>query len=94
LEIFARIISSLTKDNTLAEAVALASRLPRNLSEAPYVGLMWEPNTATISNSHKVTLREILLYMLDSSKYSDSKLLERYRRETGDDNISLPGKLV
>lgn len=94
LEIFSRIISSLTKDNTLAKAVSLAARLPRNLSEAPYVGLMWEPNTATISNSHKVTLREILLYMLDASKYSDAKLLERYRRETGDDNICLPEKVV
>lgn len=60
----------------------------------PYVGLMWEPNTATISNSHKVTLREILLYMLDASKYSHAKLLERYRRETGDDNTCLPEKVV
>jgi len=55
---------------------------------------MWEPNTETISNSHKVTLRETLLYMLNASKYSEQKLLERYRRETGDDQAVLPEKVV
>lgn len=94
LEIFSQIISKLTKDRTLSEAIDLASRLPRALTDAPYVGLMWEPSTATISNSHKVTLREILLYMLDSSKYSESTLLERYRRETGNEEITLPQKVL
>lgn len=94
LEIFARIISLLTKKYTISKAVSLASLLPKTLTDAPYAGLMWEPSTATISNSHKVTLREILLYMLDSSKYPESTLLERYRRETGEDDIVLPEKLV
>ncbi|WP_372972204.1 DGQHR domain-containing protein [Marinobacter sp.] len=94
LEVFSQIIAKLTKDYSLEDAVDLVSRLPRELTSAPFVGLMWEPNTETISNSHKVTLRETLLYMLNASKYSEQKLLERYRRETGDDQAVLPDKVV
>lgn len=94
LEVFSQIIAKLTKDYSLEDAVDLVSRLPRELTSAPFVGLMWEPNTETISNSHKVTLRETLLYMLNASKYSEQKLLERYRRETGDDQAVLPEKVV
>jgi DNA sulfur modification protein DndB len=94
LEVFSQIIAKLTNDYSLEDAVDLVSRLPRELTSAPFVGLMWEPNTETISNSHKVTLRETLLYMLNASKYSEQKLLERYRRETGDDQAVLPEKVV
>lgn len=94
LEIFSQIIAKLTKDYSLEDAIDLVSRLPRELTSAPFVGLMWEPNTETMSNSHKVTLRETLLHMLDASKYSEQKLLERYRRETGDDQAVLPEKVV
>ncbi|TGG91792.1 DGQHR domain-containing protein [Natronospirillum operosum] len=94
LEIFSKIISTLTQSYTISEAVSLASRLPRNISGPPYNGLMWDDNTGTISNAHKVTLREILLYMLNTSKYSDPVLLERYRRETGSSTIELPNKVI
>jgi DNA sulfur modification protein DndB len=94
LDIFARIIAQLTKDMLLAKAVKLAARLPRHLNEPPYKGLMWDPSNKTILNAHKVTLREILLFMLDKSKYTESALLERYRRETGDDKVKLPDKVV
>lgn len=95
LEIFARIICKLTKNNSLSKSIALASKLPRDLTDAPYVNLMWEPSTGTISNSHKVTLREVLLYMLnEESRFSESTLLERYRRETGQADILLPEKVI
>src|SRR5690606_29854696 len=41
LEIFALIIAKLNGNHSLTQAVNLASKLPRNLSEAPYAGLMW-----------------------------------------------------
>lgn len=90
LEIFVRIIARLTHDMSLPQAVKQAALLPRELTEEPFAELMWDTSTSTIVNSHKVTLREMLLYLLDRSKYSDVTLLERYRRETGHDAIDLP----
>lgn len=90
LEIFVRIVARLTEDMSLADAIKLAAKLPRKLNRAPYKGLMWDSNTKRILNSHKVTLREILLYMVGVSKISDEDLLERYRKETGNERVRLP----
>ena len=96
LEILVQIIAWLTKDMNLAQAVGLAAKLPRTIDEAPYEGLMWDTNRNTILNGHKVTLREILLFMVgkNAKKYSETMLLERYRKETGDSTIDLPRRLV
>ena len=96
LEIFTRIIARLTKDMTLAKSVKLAARLPRRLDEEPFEWLMWDSHKKTIVNGHKVTLREVLLYMLgkNARNYSEATLLERYRRETGRNRAKLPEKLV
>ena len=96
LEIFTRIIARLTRDMSLTQSVKLAARLPRNLNEEPYEGLMWDLKSKTILNGHKATLREVLLYMLgkNAKNYSEATLLERYRRETGRDTAELPKKLV
>lgn len=96
LEIYTRVVARLTRNMPLGRAVRLASRLPRNLDDDPYVGLMWDRSSGTILGGHKVTLREILLYMIDrnAKKYSSQVLLERYRRETGNDEISLPRKVL
>jgi DNA sulfur modification protein DndB len=93
LELFTRIVATLSADLTIEDAVASAAKLPTTLTKEPFVNLLWDPTNRTISNSHKVTLRETLLYMLNSSKFSDAKLLERYRRETGNDQASLPRKV-
>ena len=98
LEIFTRIIARLTKDMSLVEAVNLASKLPRNLDESPYEWLMWDSSNKIILNNHKVTLREVLLYMIGKSKFSgkfsETTLLERYRQAIGDNTTKLPDKLV
>lgn len=94
LEILMKIIAKLSKNMSLGQAVKLTAKLPRKLNEQPYEWLMWDPQKKTISNSHKVTLREALLYMLDDSKFSESILLERYRKDTGQDRISLPEKII
>ncbi|MDW3206066.1 MAG: DNA sulfur modification protein DndB [Alphaproteobacteria bacterium] len=94
LEIFTRIVAKLTHDMTLNEAVKLAAKLPRTLSKAPYVNLMWDSSNKTISNSHNVTLREILLYMVGASKMTEATLTERYQRETGNDLAKLPAKII
>lgn len=94
LEIYTRIIARLTKEMSLDEAVRIAAKLPRDLIAAPFLGLMWESSNSTINNAHKVTLREILLYMTGCSKFSDSNLLGRYRKELGDETAVLPKRVV
>ena len=96
LEIFTLIIVTLTRDMSLQQAVKLAARLPRELTEEPFAELMWNTKTSTIVNAHKVTLRETLLYMLgrQSKNYPEKKLLERYRQETGNEAAGLPEQVV
>lgn len=96
LEIFTRIISQLTNDMSLTQAIQLTSKLPRNLAEEPYKGLMWDSSNGVILTRHRVTLREVLLYMIkrNTKKYSKSTLLERYRKEIGDEKVELPSQLV
>ncbi len=96
LELMTLIISRLTVDMSLEQAVKIASRLPRNLDENPYLGLLWDPSTRTIVAGHKVTLREILCYMVGKNgpRYSADILVERYRRETGNDAARIPQMVV
>lgn len=96
LEIFTRIITRLTYNMNLAQAIQLAAKLPRKLAEAPYKGLMWDVSNGVILTGHRVTLREVLLFMVgkNGKNYPRHILLERYRRETDNETASLPGKLV
>ena len=81
---------------SLTQAVELASKLPRDVTEPPHEGLMWNPKSKTIINSHKVTLREVLAYMIGTNleKYPEATLLERYRSETGVGAAELPSRLI
>ena len=94
LEIFTRIIARLTADMCLSEAVYEAARLPTNLTLHPFRGLMWDVNNRKISNAHKVTVRELLLYMLCKTKFSEDELLQRYRKESGDETLKLPSPVI
>ena len=92
LEIFTHIIARSTGDLSLDDAVALAAKLPRDLLSAPYKGVMWDETSKTIISGNRVTLREILCYMLGTNgpNYSKSELLRRYRRDTDNERIELP----
>ena len=95
LEIMTHVIARFTKDMSLARAAKLAAELPDSLNEEPFQWLMWEPNKKIMLNGHKVTIREVLLYMVgkNAKNYTKENLLERYRRETGDDTAELPAKI-
>ena len=94
LDVFVKVIAELNRDHSLEEAVKLVTKLPRKLSEPPFAELMWNTSTNTIIKSHRVILREVLLYMLGGSKLSDEDLAERYRRETGNERALLPDRVV
>lgn len=96
LEIFTRILARLTNDMSLRQAIELASKLPRDLDIAPFAGLMWDTSSKTILAGHKVTLREVLCYMIgiNTPDFSEDVLLNRYRRDTGNESVCLPRKLT
>jgi DNA sulfur modification protein DndB len=95
LEIMTRVIARLTKEMTLEAAVERASMLPRELKQIPYKGLMWDTARQTITNAHKATLREVLLYMLgDYSSRTDADLLKRYRKDSGEATAALPRRIA
>lgn len=96
LEIMTRVVARFTKDMSMVQAAKLAAKLPTDLNEEPYEWLMWDPNKKIMLNGHKVTIREILLYMVgkNAKNYSEATLLERYQRETGDEEMELPEKII
>lgn len=97
LEMFTHIITRSTTNQPIEEAVKTAARLPRELHLQPYKGLMWDQRSETIISSYRnrVTLREILCYMIGMNRadYPASELLKRYRRDTGDEEAMLPSRL-
>ena len=96
LDIFTQIIARSSEEAPLDEAVGLVAGLPRSLHLPPYHGLMWDQSSETIISRNKVTLREILSYMIGKNglNYPEQKLLDRYRRETGDDSAELPAPVI
>jgi len=94
LDILTRVVAKLTKSMPLEEAVKLTSKLPRDLTSAPFSTLLWNTTTQTIGNANNVTLREVLMHMVGVSKLSESTLLVRYRKAMGDENAQLPTKVV
>lgn len=94
LDILTRVVAKLTKSMSLEDAVKLASKLPRDLTSAPFATLMWNTTTKTIGNANNVTLREVLMHMVGVSKLSEATLLARYRKAMGDENAQLPARVT
>ena len=90
LDVFSTVIAYLSDHMPLQDAFETAAKLPRQLEQTPYAGLMWNPIRNTISNRYKVTTRELLLHMLGAATMPAADLLNRYRRETANDDAQLP----
>jgi len=92
IEIIVQVISHLNKKGIpQREAVKLASGLPLNLNEEPFLDVLWNSGAQTMyTRQHAVTIREVLLYMLGHSKETEIKLLGKYRKATGNDEAELP----
>jgi DNA sulfur modification protein DndB len=78
----------------VSEAIKIAGKLPRTLDEKPFAGLMWDTSTQTILNAHKVTLRELLSYMVGCSTYSEERLIDRYSKALGVEETDLPDRVI
>ena len=94
LDVFVTVVARLTKDMDLSAAVDTAAKLPRSLESPPFLRLMWNPHTQTISRFAKSTLLELLLHMLGRSTRDKKELLRLYRKGVGDESLQLPKPVV
>lgn len=94
LDLFATIVAQLTREMPIADAIGLASNLPRALNEIPFVGLVWDPSSNTMQRFSKLTVRELLLHMLNKSRMNSDHLLAKYRKELGKLDQELPDIVV
>ena len=94
LDLFTTIVAQLTQEGgDVADAVRLASDLPRALNVVPYRNLVWDPHSRTINRFSKPTARELLLYMLGRSSMDADELLVKYRKEVGKPAVALPPRV-
>lgn len=61
LSIFFEVIASLCKDHSLEESIVIASTLPTDLSEYPFVDALWLQKTSRINSKAKTVVRDVLL---------------------------------
>lgn len=94
LMVFTEIVAHLSKKRSLKKSIELAGKLPHTLTTVPFEGLMWDSASQRIDNTNRVTLREVLLYMLSESKWKDETVLGKYQRSIGDEDAQLPNKVV
>ena len=91
LEIYTHVIARLTGELSLEAAVRQASLLPRRLNESPFSDLMWDANRGTVTSTHKVLIRDLLLHMAGAgSAVFRERLRQKYRHTIGSEDAELP----
>jgi hypothetical protein len=98
LEIFTRTVIELAsaRDIDLPKAVSLLKNIPTDLAEAPFLGVIWDPDREIMIPRGKSLARELLRYMA-GFEVSSTKLLEDYRLSVGafsDATAKLPAKIL
>ncbi len=96
LQIFTEVISTLTAQKLpLKKAIELAAKLPTELNDNPYVGVIWLASSMRMNPKEKVLARRLLLYML-SRESKPKELQAMYAKQLGVDisDCQLPEKLL
>lgn len=93
LSIMISVIAKLNKKYTWEESVNLISKLPHNLQEEPYKGVIWHPSKGTIITKGKTLATRLLLYMLNEES-NPEKLLREYRKSLDNEAVKLPSKII
>ena len=89
LRLIAEVVVEIVKGGktTLKKALANAKKLPVELSETPYKGVIWLPN-GRMNPGGRAVCRRLLLHMLGHEK-KPKDLLARYARMLGRDPVSV-----
>jgi len=93
LSIFTRLMGQLCKSRSQAEAFKMLRRVPLEMSEAPFVDVIWDQKRNRMMTTNAPLCVGLLLYMLGAEP-ADRRLRERYALLKGVpvDKIRLPNK--
>ena len=83
LKILTEIIALLIETYSLSDCFKLISKLPTDLIEIPYNGVIWSPIRQNITTKGKTLVKNLLLYMLNQSPEDVDKLHEDYAKALG-----------
>lgn len=91
LTIFTKVIAQLTGKHTLAEAFTIAKRIPLNLSDAPFLDMIWDARRNRMTTANAALCVNLLLYLLGEAP-GDQRLKDRYAKFKGipADKVRLP----
>ena len=94
LKILTEVVAILKEHYLLPDCFKLISKLPTDLTHAPYNQVIWDPSQKTIKTS-RVLARDVLLYMLNQPIKNIDRLHEDYAKALGveTDQVQLPEKV-
>lgn len=95
LKILTEVIAVLVKEYPLPECFKMISKLPTDLTQTPYNGVIWHPTQKNIIIKGKTRVRNLLLYMLNHFSGDIDKLREDYAKAIGSEMeaVELPKKV-
>ena len=99
IEVFATIYKTKYKDEKYNEqcidiVVERIAKLPLNINQEPCCNLIWNAKSGKIIGRGFSVLKQIYLYMLGIGKFNEQELQKKYQNAIGNDNKSLPQKLI
>ena len=95
LKILTEIIAVLAEKYPLSECFKMTSKLPTDLTQAPYNGVIWHPTQKKMIRG-KTLVKNLLLYMLNHLPKDINQLREDYAKalEIETNEVQLPKKVL
>ena len=96
LQILTEIIAVLVEKYPLSKCFRLISKLPTDLTQTPYHGVIWHPTQKKMIIKDKTLVKNLLLYMLNHFGGDVDKLHKDYAKAIGIEmeKVELPKKVL
>ena len=96
LKILTEIVAELVERYPLSKCFKMISKLPTDLTQTPYNGVIWHPTQKKMMIKGKTLVKNLLLYMLDHFCGDVDKLREDYAKAIGIEleEVELPKKVL
>ena len=96
LKLLTEIIAVLVEKYPLSECFKMVAKLPTDLTQTPYNGVIWHPIEKKMILKNKPLVKNLLFYMLDQFPGDADKLRENYAKAIGLEmgKVELPKKVL
>ena len=96
LKILTEIIAVLSEKYPLPECFKMISKLPTDLTQVPYNGIIWHPTQKRIILKNRTLVKNLLLYMLNHPVKDVNQLSEDYAKalEIETNEVQLPKRVL